>query len=325
MMFLLILLAPLYASTTQPSAAPSGPRAISTYQTMPGKGYYQYYSNNGFLEWNMLITYDQCVAECEIRGSDCWGFQTINGYCDYLLSREPPSDAPRYDTVSSNGERVGVVYKKITQMWIEELERCMGLTFDWSPANPEECRIKCAMDENCHVYQWYLKTLENEEVVGECFLDKGANTYDCSDSHALEGFEVVEGHRKQESSVCQETCTSLYDGCENQCDNCWNHSDCLEEMGFESADQCKATACANSCESNDDCEDFCNFDSETSGYCELCSDISDSCVDDNLETAEGRAACQEVCESGSGSSSSITVEPTASPADSIRRLIRRKL
>merc|ERR1711978_556737 len=76
----------------------------------------------------------------------------------------------------------------------------MGLTFDWSPANPEECRNKCAMDENCHVYQWYLKTLENEEVVGECFLDKGANTYDCSDRHALEGFEVVEGHRKQASS-----------------------------------------------------------------------------------------------------------------------------
>merc|ERR1719219_2282789 len=51
------------------------------------------------------------------------------------------------------------------------------------------------------------------------------------------------------------------------------------------------------CSSNDDCQDFCDFDNGSSGFCELCANIENGCANDGFDTTEGEQACVETCES----------------------------
>merc|ERR1719410_1308663 len=146
-----------------------------------------------------MSTYDDCVKECESRGTGCWGLQMVTyndgqEVCQFILTREPTSEEElMYAYDSSNAS----ILRKLTQLWDEESERCMGLIFDPNTFTLEECRLSCALDGHCEVYQWYWKTLEDGHGHGECF--KGKDIHDCSATHALAGFEVVEGYRKQVS------------------------------------------------------------------------------------------------------------------------------
>lgn len=151
---------------------------------------------DGFLvEMPYTSTYSDCVKECESRGTGCWGFQMGGqGVCQFILTREPSSEEElKYGSDLSSAS----ILRKLTQLWDQESERCMGLTFDPDAFTVEQCQSACALDGQCEVYQWYWNTLEGGHGHGECF--KGKDIYDCSATHELEGFEVVEGYRKQVS------------------------------------------------------------------------------------------------------------------------------
>jgi len=362
MMFLLLtLLAPLHASTTQPSFAPTtpsvsptapagGPRAFPDYPKWDD-GYLPLTRDNVFYEWTSSMTFEECVAECEYKGTACWGFQTMNGWCDYIITRDPGNAEP---LIYSNFE--SAIYKKATQTWDEELKRCMGLTWHSSLGTSEECQHACAHDDSCDLYQWYWSANRGESGVGECYMGK---SWDCNEKHFLEGFEVVEGYRKQviDWMDSEKECLGLFwdryaasaDDCQENCgfdvdcevynwfdDNqsCWRGSadDCTgSHTPSASAFKKLGQECWNS-------SPECAFDSGE--ICDACGSLGGTpmlcCREDwadnhpNCAGVEyspfmaGHHHCVLEPESTS-SSSSVTLEPTASPADSIRRFIRRNL
>jgi hypothetical protein len=136
------------------------------------------------------VTYEECEAECESRGAGCWGFHMLNERCEYIITSEPPSDVEMFSTGVAS-----VVYKKVSQVWDEELKRCMGLDFHPNQVTIEECERECAIDASCDVYQWYWNAHVSEDGAFECYRGK---SWDCSNTHAWdEGFQVAKGYRKQ--------------------------------------------------------------------------------------------------------------------------------
>merc|ERR1719499_1939872 len=80
-----------------------------------------------------------------------------------------------------------------------------------------------------------------------------------------------------------------------------------EDMDYYN-EHCEDDHAEEPCASNDDCEDYCNFDNVTAGFCELCQDVATTCAADGFDTQQGLDACVSVCESGTEETS--TIEPS---------------
>jgi len=77
------------------------------------------------------------------------------------------------------------------------------------------------------------------------------------------------------------------------------------------------------CSSNDDCinlfglQFFCNFDNGSSGICNACSDVSDSCESEDFQTSAGLDACNEICDFGEAEQACCSADDSICDVDDV--------